>query len=77
CRGGCVSGGGQPYGGTDEVRRQRTAGIYADDQSSGLRCSHQNPLIQQVYQEFLGEPNSRKAHDLLHTKYTELPLYVK
>jgi NADH-quinone oxidoreductase subunit G len=77
CRGGCVSGGGQPYGGTDEIRRQRTRGIYADDQNSGLRCSHQNPFIQQVYQEFLGEPNSHKAHELLHTKYVELPLYLK
>ncbi|MDR0758597.1 MAG: [FeFe] hydrogenase, group A [Treponema sp.] len=77
CRGGCVSGGGQPYGGTDEVRKLRAKGIYEDDQGSSLRCSHQNPFIHQVYQEFLGEPNGHKAHELLHTKYVELPLYLK
>jgi NADH-quinone oxidoreductase subunit G len=77
CRGGCVSGGGQPYGGTDKVRADRTRGLYEDDKNSEHRCSHQNPFIQQVYQEFLGEPNGHKAHELLHTTYVELPLYVK
>jgi NADH-quinone oxidoreductase subunit G len=77
CRGGCISGGGQPYGGTDEVRKQRTTGLYEDDTKSAYRCSHQNPFIQQVYQEFLGEPNGHKAHELLHTAYTERPLYLK
>ncbi|MDR1787797.1 MAG: [FeFe] hydrogenase, group A [Treponema sp.] len=77
CRGGCVAGGGQPYGCTDEVRKERSAGIYTDDQKSQYRCSHQNPFIKQVYSEFLGEPNGHKAHELLHTKYRPLPLYVK
>ena len=75
CRGGCVGGGGQPYGCTDEIRNQRTRGIFADDEKSQYRCSHQNPFIAQVYEEFLGEPNGKKAHELLHTKYVELPLY--
>jgi NADH-quinone oxidoreductase subunit G len=77
CRGGCIAGGGQPYGCTDAIRSQRTAGIYADDQKSAYRCSHQNPFIKQVYDEFLGEPNGHKAHELLHTKYVERPLYLK
>ena len=77
CRGGCIGGGGQPYGCTDEVRTQRTAGLYNDDEQSPYRCSHQNPFITQVYQEFLGEPNGHKAHELLHTSYVERPLYVK
>jgi NADH-quinone oxidoreductase subunit G len=77
CRGGCIAGGGQPYGATDELRAQRTAGLYNDDQKSVYRCSHQNPLIKQVYDEFLGEPNGHKAHELLHTKYEALPLYLK
>jgi len=77
CRGGCIAGGGQPYGCTDEIRSQRTAGIYADDEKSQYRCSHQNPFIGQVYKEFLGEPGGHKAHELLHTKYTERPLYTK
>ncbi|MDR3275642.1 MAG: [FeFe] hydrogenase, group A [Treponema sp.] len=77
CRGGCVSGGGQPYGCVDDVRSLRAKGLYEDDQKSSYRCSHQNPFINQVYQEFLGEPNGHKAHELLHTMYTERPLYLK
>ena len=77
CRGGCIGGGGQPYGCTDDIRKQRTSGLYSDDEKSQYRCSHQNPLISDVYREFLGEPNGHKAHELLHTKYVALPLYVK
>jgi NADH-quinone oxidoreductase subunit G len=75
CRGGCISGGGQPYGSVDEVRAQRTQGLYNDDQKSQYRCSHQNPFIKQVYDEFLGEPTGHKAHKLLHTKYEARSLY--
>ncbi|GHT72062.1 ferredoxin [Spirochaetia bacterium] len=77
CRGGCVSGGGQPYGVTDAVRAKRTKGLYSDDEKSAIRCSHQNPYIQQVYKEFLGEPNGHKAHELLHTKYVPRELYLR
>lgn len=77
CRGGCVGGGGQPYGATDERRRKRIAGIYADDRKQTLRCSHQNPYIKKLYEEFLGEPGSRTAHELLHTKYVDRPLYQR
>lgn len=77
CRGGCIAGGGQPYGCTDEVRAKRIAGIYNDDQKSTYRCSHHNPFIKQVYDEFLGEPNGHKAHELLHTHYVARPLYTK
>jgi NADH-quinone oxidoreductase subunit G len=77
CRGGCIAGGGQPYGCTDEVRSKRIAGIYTDDEKSTYRCSHQNPFIKQVYDEFLGEPNGHKAHKLLHTHYVARPLYQR
>lgn len=77
CRGGCVGGGGQPYGATDEIRKKRAMGIYEDDRSSEIRCSHQNPYIKAIYDEFLGSPLSEKAHKLLHTKYHERPLYNK
>jgi len=77
CPGGCISGGGQPYGTTDEVRAKRIAGIYKDDAKSEKRCSHQNPDIQKIYKEFLGEPNGHKAHELLHTNYIPRPLYQK
>ena len=77
CRGGCVGGGGQPYGCVDEIREKRAAGLYTDDAQSQYRCSHQNPFITQVYKEFLGEPNCHKAHELLHTKYQSRDLYIK
>lgn len=77
CRGGCIAGGGQPYGGTDAVRAKRIAGLYQDDQAQTFRCSHHNPSIQKLYREFLGEPLSEKAHKYLHTHYTARPVYVK
>ncbi len=75
CRGGCIAGGGQPYGANDEVRAQRIAGLYADDVKSEIRVSHKNPYVQAIYTEYLKEPNSEKAHHLLHTHYAERPLY--
>jgi len=77
CRGGCISGGGQPYGSTDEVRIKRTRGIYKDDADSKIRCSHDNPAIQALYKDFLGKPLSPKCHDLLHTHYTPRPIWIK
>jgi NADH-quinone oxidoreductase subunit G len=77
CRGGCIGGGGQPYGCTDEVRKLRIRGIYDDDEQSSYRCSHHNPLIKQVYAEFLEKPGSHKAHQLLHTHYEAKEVYNK
>ena len=77
CRGGCIAGGGQPYATTDEIRERRIAGLYKDDVNSEVRCSHQNPEIQQIYAEFLGKPLSEKSHHLLHTTYQARPLYKK
>ena len=75
CRGGCIAGGGQPYGTDDEVRSERSAGLYSDDEKSVKRCSHQNPSIQKLYADFLEKPLSEKAHHLLHTEYKETPIY--
>ncbi len=75
CRGGCIAGGGQPYGATDEVREKRIAGLYTDDAKSEIRVSHKNPYVQQAYTEFLTKPNSEKAHHLLHTHYVKRELY--
>jgi len=77
CRGGCVGGGGQPYGANDRVRQLRAKGIYNDDSASKIRCSHDNPAIQTLYKEFLDKPLSEKSHKLLHTKYKSRPLYNK
>jgi NADH-quinone oxidoreductase subunit G len=75
CRGGCVGGGGQPYGATDEIRAKRAAGLYSDDEKSVVRVSHKNPNIIKLYDDFLGKPNSEKPHKYLHTHYVERPLY--
>ncbi|MEN6364445.1 MAG: iron hydrogenase small subunit, partial [Rectinema sp.] len=77
CRGGCIGGGGQPYGCTDEIRKLRIRGIYDHDEGKEYRCSHQNPYIKKVYDEFLQTPGSHKAHELLHTHYEERPLFLK
>ena len=77
CRGGCIGGGGQPHGATDEIRAKRTAGIYSDDEKSVQRCSHHNPMITKIYKDFLGAPLSHKAHELLHTEYQERDIYKK
>ena len=77
CTGGCVGGGGQPLGVTDEIRKARAAGLTQDDEKSKHRCSHQNPDIKKLYDEFLGEPLSTRSHHLLHTHYQERKLYNK
>jgi iron only hydrogenase large subunit-like protein len=71
CPGGCVGGGGQPYGTDVEKLKMRSWELYNIDNTETLRVSHANPEIVQIYQEFLGEPNSHKAHELLHTHYHE------
>ncbi|MBP5792237.1 MAG: iron hydrogenase small subunit [Spirochaetaceae bacterium] len=75
CKGGCVTGGGQPYGHCDELREKRAAALYKDDENHEIRCSHQNPLITKIYKEYFDEPNSKKAHHLLHTHYTPRDIY--
>ncbi|HMA69511.1 MAG TPA: [Fe-Fe] hydrogenase large subunit C-terminal domain-containing protein, partial [Candidatus Mcinerneyibacterium sp.] len=71
CRGGCVGGGGQPYGSTNAVREKRAKGLYDEDAELDVRESHNNKYIQKLYEEFLGEPLSEKAEDLLHTGYKD------
>ncbi len=70
CPGGCIGGGGQPYHHGDmEIIKKRQAAIYQEDRNKVLRKSHENPYIKKLYDEFLGKPNSHKAHELLHTHY--------
>lgn len=74
CPGGCVNGGGQPIKSAfvrnnQDIRALRAKAIYDTDKKMKLRKSHENPVIKQLYDEFLGKPNSHLAHELLHTKY--------
>ena len=72
CPGGCIGGAGQPYHhGHIEVLNARCNALYSEDAGKKLRKSHENPDIQALYKEFLGEPLSEKAHHLLHTHYTD------
>jgi iron-only hydrogenase group A len=77
CPGGCIGGGGQPYGVTGEVRAKRAAGLYQHDRDRRLRFSHDNPEVKRLYEEFLGQPLGHKAHELLHTRYTARPMYKR
>lgn len=74
CPGGCVNGGGQPHVPANvknfmDVRAERAKGLYNLDKTAEHRKSHENPVIKQLYEEFLGAPNSEKAHHILHTSY--------
>lgn len=67
CPGGCVNGGGQPYSqDRDETIEQRVRGLYHLDRGEKIRKSHLNPSVQELYQSFLGEAGSHKAHEILH-----------
>jgi len=70
CPGGCIGGGGQPYGATNALRQQRIDGTYRADEALAIRKSHENPAIKKLYGEFLIEPLGEKSHHLLHTHYT-------
>lgn len=69
CPGGCISGGGQPYGIDIEKVKARMKALYDLDSSEKIRLSHENESVQQLYKEYLGEPLGEKSHHLLHTKY--------
>ena len=69
CPGGCIDGAGNPAPAKVGELRQRTEVLFDIDRSSKYRRSQDNPDIQRLYDEFYGEPNSEKAHHLLHTTY--------
>jgi NADP-reducing hydrogenase subunit HndD len=70
CPGGCIGGGGQPlHHGDSKILKARAKAIYREDANKPIRKSHENPYITKLYEEFLGEPMSEKAHHLLHTHY--------
>ena len=80
CPGGCINGGGQPFvkpcflpneddNILDTYKEKRAKVLYSEDEKQILRQSHRNAQIQQLYKDYLGEPNSHKAHELLHTTY--------
>ena len=80
CPGGCVNGGGQPYQPASvrnnvDLRALRAAVLYKEDAQRDLRKSHENSALKKIYDEYFGEPNSHKAHEILHTTYVKRGLY--
>lgn len=80
CPGGCVNGGGQPLQLSDvrnwvDIRAERAKGLYTEDRASFIRKAHNNPSIKKLYKEYLGMAGGTKAHELLHTHYTERKNY--
>ncbi len=76
CPGGCVNGGGQPVQdatvrSTKNLRELRASVLYTADKNMDLRKSHENSAVKKLYDEYFGEPNSHKAHEILHTTYVK------
>jgi NADP-reducing hydrogenase subunit HndD len=71
CPGGCIGGGGQPKTKDPATIPRRLGAIYGIDEGAGIRMSHQNPDVLQLYDEALGQPGGQRAHELLHTHYSD------
>jgi len=80
CPGGCVMGGGQPIKNAKtraeiDVRKLRAEALYSIDEKSTIRKSHENPVLQKIYAEYLEKPGSYRAEKLLHTTYQKREKY--
>ena len=64
CRGGCISGAGQPYI-SQRHRGERADGLYRSDKASVIRRSQDNPLMDTLYEGIL----KNRTHELLHVHY--------
>jgi iron only hydrogenase large subunit-like protein len=69
CPRGCVGGGGQPIYFDSDILEKRAKALYNQDKLKKIRRSHENPVVKEIYKEYLGEPGSKKAEELLHTSY--------
>ena len=80
CPGGCVNGGGQPIQPASvrnsiDLAATRAAILYKADEQKDIRKSHESSAVKKIYDEYFGEPNSHKAHEILHTHYVKRGLY--
>jgi iron-only hydrogenase group A len=76
CPGGCIGGGGQHIGTSEEELKARMGALYRIDENEPVKVSHKNPEIIELYNKFLGEPLGHRSHELLHTKYNERKVLV-
>ena len=74
CPGGCAGGGTAGSVDRSELAEERGKTLYGIDSTANLRFSHENPTVQLAYEEFLGEPLSKRAHELLHTNIEDWTL---
>ncbi len=80
CPGGCVNGGGQPIQPASvrnftDLKALRAKALYSNDEKKEFRKSHENPVLKKIYEEYLGEVGEHKAHEILHTHYTQRKKY--
>ena len=80
CPGGCVNGGGQPHQpgyvrNFVDLRAERAKALYGEDANMELRKSHENPVVKELYDNYLEKPGSHKAHHILHTTYVKRKVY--
>jgi NADH-quinone oxidoreductase subunit G/NADP-reducing hydrogenase subunit HndD len=71
CPGGCVNGGGQPFGVHEKDMKTRAKSLYDIDEVETIKFAHKNSQVQEIYQKFLVSPGSEKAKKLLHIRYSK------
>lgn len=71
CTGGCVNGGGQPYVDDDKFVKLRAKTIAEIDEAEGIKCAARNPVVQAIYDDFLGETGGEKSKKFLYTRYSK------
>ena len=64
CPGGCVAGGGQPFG-TNATKEVRGKALYSADKMLSIKRSEENPLMLSLYDGVL----KGSVHELLHVHY--------
>ena len=64
CPGGCVAGGGQPFG-TNATKEVRGKALYSADKMLSIKRSEENPLMLSLYDGVL----KGRVHELLHVHY--------
>lgn len=72
CPGGCIAGGGQPFGAAPEKIKARMQALYSIDQSEHLRTAHSNPDVRALL-ETVSAPESA---ELFHTVYAPRDVIV-
>lgn len=64
CPGGCVAGGGQPFG-NNATKEVRGKALYSADKMLSIKRSEENPLMMSLYDGVL----KGRVHELLHVHY--------